>query len=172
MPRNCWSSLIFWGGFISLIASTFSGSGFTPSLDIICPRNFTCRCLKLILLRFNFKFFSLQRSNNLFSLISWSYSAVLSLSPDPYIITSSAHIATPSKPSSASFILRWYSSGAEETPNGSLLHLYLPNGVTKVVNKLDSLSSSTCQNPLLASTTLNIRALLRLGKIYSMLFNI
>ena len=39
MPKNHWSSLTEFGNGIFIIASIFAGSTFTPSDDIMCPRN-------------------------------------------------------------------------------------------------------------------------------------
>ena len=39
VPKNLWSSFTEFGNGISVIASIFAGSTFTPSDDIICPRN-------------------------------------------------------------------------------------------------------------------------------------
>ena len=39
MPKNHWSSFTEFGNGIFMIASIFNGSTFTPSDDIICPRN-------------------------------------------------------------------------------------------------------------------------------------
>ena len=47
--------------------------------------------------------------------------------------------------------MAWKTSGAEEIPKGSLLNMYRLNGVLKLQSLALSLSSSTCQNPELAS---------------------
>ena len=39
MPKNHWSSLTEFGNSIFIIASIFAGPTFTPSDDIMCPRN-------------------------------------------------------------------------------------------------------------------------------------
>ena len=54
------------------------------------------------------------------------------------------------------FIWHWSTSGALLMPNGSLLKQNRPYGVIKVVNSLDSVASGICQNPLLASSLLNV----------------
>ena len=38
IPRNVFSSLLFWGGGISVMARTFSESGLIPSLLMMCPK--------------------------------------------------------------------------------------------------------------------------------------
>ena len=59
---------------------------------------------------------------------------------------------TPPRSSRIWDIVRWNISGAELIPNGSRLKQYRPCGVMKVVNRRDSSSSGSCQNPLLASS--------------------
>ena len=39
MPKNRWSSLAEFGNGTFVTASIFAGSTFSPSDDIICPRN-------------------------------------------------------------------------------------------------------------------------------------
>ena len=46
-------------------------------------------------------------------------------------------------------ILYLNTSGANEIPNGSLFHLYLPNGLLNFVNMDEFLFRSTCQNQFL-----------------------
>ena len=53
----------------------------------------------------------------------------------------------------SSWILRWKTSGAEQIPKGLHFQQYLPKGMLKVVRNDNSSSSSTCQNPFLASNT-------------------
>ena len=57
------------------------------------------------------------------------------------------------RPSIISCIRRCHSSGAELMPNCILFHRYRPNGVLKVVRKLDYSASTTCQKPVVASNT-------------------
>ena len=83
------------------------------------------------------------------------------------ISTSSAQMCTPSIPSIASNICRWYSPGADLGANGRRFHLYLLIEVMKVVNILDSWSKSTFRNPFLTSRTVINLALSKYGKIYS-----
>ncbi|UYV72897.1 hypothetical protein LAZ67_10001120 [Cordylochernes scorpioides] len=76
---------------------------------------------------------------------------------------SSAITSTPSRPSITPCRRLCNSSGAAEIPKGIRSHLYLPNGIQNVVKSLLWLSSFTCQKPSLASMTVNILALFRLG---------
>ena len=50
------------------------------------------------------------------------------------------------------WIVRWYTSGADLMPNGSLLNLYLPNGVAKVQSWEELGVNFSCQNPDFASS--------------------
>ena len=52
-------------------------------------------------------------------------------------------------------------------PNGSLLKQNRPYGVIKEVNSLDFLASRICQNPLLASSLLNITAPVSCARVVS-----
>ena len=50
----------------------------------------------------------------------------------------------------------WNISGTLEIPNGSRLKQYLPNGVMNVVSSCESGWRGNCQNPLAASSFVNI----------------
>lgn len=71
-----------------------------------------------------------------------------------------------------SFILLWYSSLAEQIPNGILLHRKRPYGVLNVVSRLASSVNSTYQNPSLASNTEKIYAPLSSVAISSIVGNL
>ena len=71
---------------------------------------------------------------------------------------SSTIAATPGNPPYVRSISFWNTSCAEFTPNGSRVNRYLPNGVLNVVTRELFLSSFTCQYPLVASSTVDIRA--------------
>ena len=63
-----------------------------------------------------------------------------------------------SSPARTFDIYFWKCSGALVIPKGNLLKQYLPIGVIKVDNGLDSFSNGICQNPLIASSPLKIVA--------------
>lgn len=71
---------------------------------------------------------------------------------------------------SVSFL--WKISLETFNPNGSLDHLYRPNGVIIVVNKLDWSFSFTCQYVSLMSNLLNSLAFWRLGSMSSRVGNL
>ena len=77
-------------------------------------------------------------------------------------------VAIFSNPSKPSFRRLWNSSGANFKPNGMRSQRYLPNGVQKVVKKLDSSSNTTCRKPSLASDTLKTLDFFSCGTISSM----
>ena len=124
-------------------------------------------CLNFILFLLIFKFVSLHLFSSSSRFWSWSFSASSSVSPYPKTKMSSATTTMPFNPSTACIILYWYSSDAEQIPNGSRWNLYLPNGVLNVVRYVDSSSSWTCQNPLLASITEKILDFLSCGSTSS-----
>ena len=107
---------------------------------------------------------SRHRCSRALSFWSWSAKASFSLSPTPKISVSSKIGMTPSSPWKALSSLLWNSSGAGDIPNGILVQRYLPQGIPKVVRRLLSSSSWTCQNPFLPSTTENTLALVSLAR--------
>ena len=171
MPKNLRSSSILVGDFMLSIASILFLSGLIPSFVISWPIYSIFFYFSNILSLFILRFCSLHLCNNFYSFASWSISASWSVVPLPYTKISTATTAIPSIPSKHSTILLWYSSGAEEIPNGNLSHLYLPKGVLNVVKSLDALSNSTYQKPFLASSKENIRAFVSFGNISSIVGN-
>ena len=102
-----------------------------------------------ILLRLSFSPTFVDRSNT----CSKQWLCLASLPPQTRI--SSAIVFTPLKSLKAWVILFWKISGAELIPNGILRYWYCPNGVLNVDSSELFLSSLMCQNPEVASKTLN-----------------
>ena len=98
---------------------------------------------------------SRARCKNSRRFLSWSISASSSVVPQPTIRKSSWITSVPARPSTRWFIVRSQISGAEFIPKGIRNHRYRPNGVLKHVNILNFSSSGICQNPFLASNTVN-----------------
>ena len=144
-----------------LIAVTFSGSGLIPSVSTDWPKN-----LMDVLLNTHFSLFSVRpaswiRFKTASKFLSCSCCVV------PYTSTSSIKHTTSLRPLRISCILLWKYSGADVIPKGSLLKQNLLNGVMKVVIRDDSWDSSTCQNPELASSLVNILAPLICARVCS-----
>ena len=99
---------------------------------------------------------------------SWSTSASSSVEPSPKTRMSSWMVRTPFKPPRVWFSLRWNSSGAVQSPKGRQRQQNRRKGELEVVRHELSLSSSTCQNPFLASTVENTFALESSGSTWSM----
>ena len=70
--------------------------------------------------------------------------------------------STPGRPDRISL-----TSGALDIPNGNLLKQNRPYGVTNMVNSLDSSANGICQNPLFASSLLNIAAPVSWARVVS-----
>ena len=76
----------------------------------------------------------------------------------------------PSTPSRMCDMARWNISGAEEIPNGRRLKQNLPKGVMNVVRSLLSFDRYICQNPLAASSFVNILLWASWAKLSSTIF--
>ena len=121
------------GASIFVMADVFSGSALIPCLSRMCPTNLTV----------GLKISHLPRLR-----VAPTSSRHFTASVDPKTSTSSISTTTPSSPSSILFILSWNNSGAQDTPKGSLLNLYRPKGVMKVVSGLELSDKGICQKPL------------------------
>ena len=133
------------GFYILPIASTFEGSGFSPSLVIKCPIYGISAQLNTDLSRPSLIFFSLHLFSSSTRLTSWSRCASLTVLPQPYTTMLSAMKITTTNPSRTSFRCFWKISEDTLIPNGNHNHLYLSKGVLKMTKRLDSLSSWICQ---------------------------
>ena len=71
-PRNDWSSFLFSGCFIVLIASTLPGSGFRPVVVYVSPKNDTSFFLYWILSKLNLRLHFSALWNKFVSALSWS----------------------------------------------------------------------------------------------------
>ena len=143
---------------ISKIALDFCGSILIPSFVSSCP-------IKVTFFRRNLSFSGfratpMQRhlSRNFRSFRSWSKLASSSVFPTPYIKISSVMSSTPSRPSRVWLTLFWKISEETDKPNRSLHQRYLPNGVAKVVRRLQFSSRLQCQYPERRLTVQNILA--------------
>ena len=76
---------------------------------------------------------------------------------------------TPSRLARIPLIRLWKCSGALEIPKGNLLKQNLPNGVINVVRRRDAGESGICQNPLFASSLVNILASVSCARVLSTL---
>ena len=159
IPSSLLTSFLLRGLGIWVMASTLAESGKIPSEVKIWPQFFNVCYLKTNLSLFSLKFRSLHLCSNAIRFLSWSAKASSWVFPAPITNRSSAIAVTPSRPSMISFTCLWNSSGALHTLKGILCYLYLPKGVWKVVNLLESSSSFTYRNPSSASRTVNTCAL-------------
>ena len=138
-PFSLFTSSMHCGFGICTIAFVFSSSAISPSLVSLWPKNGTSLQRSLRLCLFNTMPVSLHLLRNVFSLLSWSFSASSMVASD--IRISSAIQRTPCNPSRASFSRLWKISLDTLRPKGSRRYLYLPCGVMNVVKLLDSSSS-------------------------------
>lgn len=170
MPKNRTKSFLLCDAGIFLIAFIFASSGIRPSLVNTWPKNFTesLHRFNLLLLILQPCFFNLTSNSSKFLL--WSFVASSILSPHPYTRMSSAKTSMPLRPSVTSCIF-CEKIEAGNIPNGNLIHLYLPNGVQKVVSLLLSSDNWICQNPFFASIVENTRARPISGRISSKVIN-
>ena len=127
----------------------------------MCPWNAICEQRVSSFSFLSLIVFSQHLVKNLSRFSSCSWSSL------PWIIISSAIHKTPGKPSRAWHRRFWNISLETFKQKGSLTHLYLPNGVMKVVSKLDSSSSDKCQNANERSTFEKTLALDNSGNISS-----
>ena len=117
------------GGGISISTFSFLGSGFTPCLDMISPKNGTDVHQKWHLSLLIFRFTCLHICSTLHSVSSWFlpsalYPAAKMSSAVPYTLGKSLNI---------SFIFLWNISLVGAAPNSSLLYLYVQNWHANVV---------------------------------------
>ena len=136
IPNKLLTSDAFLGLGIPRIAFILRSLGLMPSLPKVCPRNSKDLLLYSHLLPFRVSPFSRSRLN-----IAWRFS-LWSCWSDTKQRMSSLMLMAPLIPVSAWLISSWNISFAELTPKKSLLYLYRPRCVAKVVIYRDSSASS------------------------------
>ena len=127
----------FLGSGSPRIAFILNLLGLMPSLPKICPRNSSDLLLYSHLLPFRVIPFSRSRLN-----IAWRFWSGSCWS-DPKQRMSSLMLMASLIPASAWLISSWNISLAELTPKKSILYLYRPRYVAKVVMDRDSSASSS-----------------------------
>lgn len=147
-PQNLFRPEMSVGLGISIVALVFSSSAFTPSLVILCLWNVITFSQVTFLSSFRMIFACLHLEYSSFNLSCLASEVV---SSHQVTMTSPAIVNTLSMSPSASVSFLWKISLETFHPNGSLDHLYPPNGVIIVVNMLDQSSSFTCQYASLMS---------------------
>ena len=150
------------------MASTFLGSGFTPSGVRTWPIKAVPEHFSYSFSRLSFKFRSLHLSNSFSKLASWCLTASSMLAPRPEIRMSSAILYIPFSPSKFWSSFLWKYSGAGEIPKGIRKYRYRRQGVWNVINLLDSSSNCICKKPSLRSAFENILTLVNSGSTSSM----
>jgi hypothetical protein len=113
-------------------------SGFTPSFDNVCPKNFSCDLLNLHFALLSVRCFSRNLCNrSVLSCSSWFFANM---------IISSALFLQLGMSWSIYCMIRWWISGAELIPNIKRLYLYRPLWHTNVVINRDFSSNSIWWN--------------------------
>ena len=159
IPINLHSSVTEDCDVIAKIAAVFRGSGEMP-----------CHPRKVIWVWENWHFSAFSVTPALFiRLMHCPKSPIMLPGVAPNTRMSSTWHNTPGRPDRMLLMWCWKTSGALDIPNGSLLKQKWPYGVIKVVSNQDSLTSGICQNPLLASSLVNIVAPVSCARVVSTL---
>ena len=154
-------SSIMSGGFICVIAEILSESTFSPFGVSLCLKNSQFCDLNCIFLEYSMRLFCLAVSKSAMTL------PLCFLIVDPCVRMLSAIPMTPGSSLMTLSHLSWNTSLVTFNPKGSLIYQNLPNGVLKVVSRLDHRSRVTCEYPDVTSCRVIAWAFDRCGKMSS-----
>ena len=141
MLRNSWSSVTFMGAGRACTASTFYGSGWTPLASYRQPKKFMAGSFTCIFCGLNTTPYLWATHMRFCRWVSCSASV------QPCMVMSSPIPMHPGHSSRNWSIFFWKMSCEQTRPKGRCRKQYLPKGLLKVVNRLDSSSRTIGQYP-------------------------